>query len=113
MPSLAQQSSWAGPKVTPSPSEACGNWNWKPHRRHFHQRCRLGRRRKWALRKGLREIRGRRAQEAAGRGQSEWGPLLGVESGSPSVLLPAVCVGCISKGSLHHAGLRLASASLG
>ncbi|XP_074182882.1 uridine diphosphate glucose pyrophosphatase NUDT14 isoform X9 [Rhinolophus sinicus] len=37
-------------------------------RRVATYKCRLGRRRKWALRKGLREIRGRRAQEAAGRG---------------------------------------------
>ncbi|XP_074182878.1 uridine diphosphate glucose pyrophosphatase NUDT14 isoform X5 [Rhinolophus sinicus] len=36
-------------------------------RRVATYKCRLGRRRKWALRKGLREIRGRRAQEAAGR----------------------------------------------
>lgn len=62
---------------------------------------------------GLREIRagGRRKQlgEVSLSGVPSWR----VESGSPSVLLPAVCVGCISKGGLHHAGLRLASASLG
>lgn len=84
-----------------SPSRAGGNRLETPQT-GFHQR-QPGRRRKRPIRKGLREIRGWRAEEAAGRGQSEWGLSWGGEWKPLSPFL-CPCVGCVSKGSAANLG---------
>lgn len=96
MPSLARS------EATPVSSTSCGNGLQTLQTVLPSKAQALSRRRKWAIRKGLREIRGWRAAEAAGPGQPDGGPLPGGRR--PSALLLALCVGCVSKGGFYCAG---------